>query len=163
MINGGIRPFCRKTMGTLIIQICEITLTVLSNNVCWTYSLMRYSGVLRSLGAWMMRLAAILAMDALFVKKFMQNCHSKCYFCHCSICKCLSLDLQEEMVSKNEGWRKTIHSRNDHVTSALLMKQIPRGFIRCDYFIITHFTIAYFGIWWLFTLKNGYIRRSEIK
>ena len=41
-------------------------------------------------------------------------------------------------------------------------EQVPRGYNRCDYFIVTHCTIVYDTIWWLFTLKNDHLRRSKV-
>ena len=38
------------------------------------------------------------------------------------------------------------------------IKQVPQGYIRCDYFIVTHYDV----IWLLFTLINGHIRCSKI-
>ena len=44
----------------------------------------------------------------------------------------------------------------------VLPKQVPRGYIRCDYFIVTRYIIVCDVHWWDFTFKNGRIRRSKI-
>ena len=50
-------------------------------------------------------------------------------------------------------WNKRVH---------IINKQIPLGYIRCDYFIVTHCLIDHVCFWWLFTLTNGCIRCSKI-
>ena len=37
-----------------------------------------------------------------------------------------------------------------------------RGYIRYDFFILTHRIIVYVAIWWFFTGKNGHIRLLKI-
>ena len=44
----------------------------------------------------------------------------------------------------------------------IILKQVPRRYIRCDCFIVTSCTINYDGIWCFFVLKNGHIRCSKI-
>ena len=41
-------------------------------------------------------------------------------------------------------------------------KQVPQGYIRCDYFIVTHCIIVSDFIWWFLILKNGHICHSKI-
>ena len=41
-------------------------------------------------------------------------------------------------------------------------KQVPRGYIRCDYFIVCHCVIVYDVIDKLFTLKSSFFRHLKI-
>ena len=44
----------------------------------------------------------------------------------------------------------------------LTFQQVSRGYIRCDYFIVTHCIIVWDVIWWLFIFINGHIHRLKI-
>ena len=69
---------------------------------------------------------------------------------------------------KSKKWKKEKKEkdRNDqNKCERKKEKQVPRGYIRCNYFIITHRIIAYDVIWWLFrcdyaTLLRGHVRPS---
>ena len=46
--------------------------------------------------------------------------------------------------------------------SCFVGEQVPRGYIRCDFFIVTHCVIIFDVISELSTLRNGVFRRSKI-
>ena len=53
------------------------------------------------------------------------------------------------------------HQRDNQQPKSLPMtptkKQVPRGYIGCDYFTVTHRIIVCDVIWWPFIFKNGHI------
>ena len=46
--------------------------------------------------------------------------------------------------------------------SCFVGEQVPRGYIRCDFFIVTHCVIVFYVISELSTLRNGVFRGSKI-